>query len=58
MTFFGKEFPAGQVRVEVKSTAKPAAGAKVSFTDVNCSLYKIILILSFFLLGVQIEYCS
>lgn len=33
--FFGKEFPAGQVRVEVKSTAKPSAGAKTSFTDVK-----------------------
>jgi hypothetical protein len=32
--FFGKEFPAGQVRVEVKSTAKPSAGAQTSFTDV------------------------
>lgn len=36
--FFGKEFPAGQVRVEVKSTAKPSAGAQTSFTDVNCGI--------------------
>ena len=32
--FFGKEFPAGQVRVEVKSTAKPSTGVKNTFTDV------------------------
>lgn len=36
--FFGKEFPAGQVRFEVKSTAKPSTGAKVSFTDVRAIL--------------------
>jgi hypothetical protein len=33
--FFGKEFPAGQVRVEVKTTSKPQAGPKTSFTDVS-----------------------
>lgn len=37
--FFGKEFPAGQVKVEVKSTAKPSVGAaKTSFTDVHSHL--------------------